>query len=282
MFDIENFTISRKEYNDTANNIVITKHFYKTDESENIITSENYFHKLISYKTVILGDIISIYYTTSNKIINYYINNLTKDLISIAPTLTKENNGVLSINGDSNQVVFLTKNDLGLGNVTNSHQIPLSEKGYSVATLDQNQKIPVEQMPFFDLPYPNIAFSQTLSRTNQLNLLFFGISTENFPFDGHIPLGIVNFRNGIIFAIGYSSNIPIGGGRINVYIKINNTIHNDTGEFLQIDAPIQNNVFILQKPVVFVADDTVNAFAIFQNVASGGLIEITLWKKLNF
>lgn len=43
----------------------------------------------------------------------------------------------------------VTKEHVGLGNVTNKEQIPLSEKGVAngVATLDTDGKVPVEQMP---------------------------------------------------------------------------------------------------------------------------------------
>lgn len=43
----------------------------------------------------------------------------------------------------------VTKEQVGLGNVTNDKQIPLSQRGTAngVATLDTNSKVPVEQMP---------------------------------------------------------------------------------------------------------------------------------------
>ena len=43
----------------------------------------------------------------------------------------------------------MTKEQVGLGNVTNDKQIPLSQRGTAngVATLDTNSKVPVEQMP---------------------------------------------------------------------------------------------------------------------------------------
>ena len=61
----------------------------------------------------------------------------------------------------------LTKTDIGLGNVTNEAQIPLSQKGANsgVATLDESGKVPSTQLPSFVddvLEYENFeAFPET-------------------------------------------------------------------------------------------------------------------------
>ena len=57
-----------------------------------------------------------------------------------------------TINGHKiNENPTLTKNDVGLGNVTNEAQIPLSQKGAvnGVATLTENGKVPASQLPAY-------------------------------------------------------------------------------------------------------------------------------------
>ena len=57
-----------------------------------------------------------------------------------------------TINGHKiNENPTLTKNDVGLGNVTNEAQIPLSQKGAvnGVATLTENGKVPSSQLPAY-------------------------------------------------------------------------------------------------------------------------------------
>lgn len=111
---------------------------------------------------------------TTDKIIagsdQLYDDNLSKFQSEINQELLEqqENQSNYTINGkqiSSNPV--LTKNDIGLSNVTNEAQIPLSQKGASsgIATLDENGKIPSAQLPSFVddvLEYENFeAFPQT-------------------------------------------------------------------------------------------------------------------------
>lgn len=99
-----------------------------------------------------------------------YDDNLSKFQSEINQELLEqqESQSNYTINGkqiSSNPV--LTKNDIGLSNVTNEAQIPLSQKGANsgIATLDESGKIPSTQLPSFVddvLEYENFeAFPET-------------------------------------------------------------------------------------------------------------------------
>ena len=74
-----------------------------------------------------------------------------------------------TINGHKiNENPTLTKNDVGLGNVTNEAQIPLSQKGAvnGVATLTENGKVPASQLP----AYVDDVLEGTLASTTEFTL----------------------------------------------------------------------------------------------------------------
>ncbi len=77
-------------------------------------------------------------------------NNLTDTLLTKLNNLDEagEANAVDSVNGQTGEVV-LDADDIGLGNVTNDAQIPLTQKGAAngVASLDGSGTIPLAQLP---------------------------------------------------------------------------------------------------------------------------------------
>ena len=100
-------------------------------------------------------------YDTTNKKITKTINGTTTDVVTAAKIVT-DGGGVTDLSGKVDKTttvnghalsgnVTVSKSDVGLGNVTNDAQIPLTQKGTAngVATLDSNGKVPSDQLPSY-------------------------------------------------------------------------------------------------------------------------------------
>lgn len=100
-------------------------------------------------------------YDTTNKKITKTINGTTTDVITAAKIVT-DGGGVTDVSGKVDKTttvnghalsgnVTVSKSDVGLGNVTNDAQIPLTQKGIAngVCPLDANTKIDAQYLPSY-------------------------------------------------------------------------------------------------------------------------------------
>ena len=100
-------------------------------------------------------------YDTTNKKITKTINGTTTDVVTAAKIVT-DGGGVTDVSGKVDKTttvnghtlsgnVTVSKSDVGLGNVTNDAQIPLTQKGTAngVCPLDANTKIDAQYLPSY-------------------------------------------------------------------------------------------------------------------------------------
>lgn len=100
-------------------------------------------------------------YDTTNKKITKTINGTTTDVVTAAKIVT-DGGGVTDVSGKVDKTttvnghalsgnVTVSKSDVGLGNVTNDAQIPLTQKGVAngVCPLDANTKIDAQYLPSY-------------------------------------------------------------------------------------------------------------------------------------
>lgn len=277
-FNINNFLCERRNYNTSAKYLVPTEHFYKTEDSINLINSTGYFNELkklsspLNYKDILIGDIITIYFINDNKVVNFYIKDISENIL-IAPVFLDDTNDYVRFVNNKTGIVTLTKEDIGLGNVINEEQIPISQinQPNGVPGLIAGQ-ISINQLPPLGINYIN-GFSDQANHGNNNgeNLYFFSTETNN--------IGILSFITGVVYAIGVSFSNTLNSGNITLYPLINNVAQIGTGQFITMQGASRNS-FVFPSPVAFNVNDRIGLMAACAFIPAGTL-RITLWIKLD-
>src|SRR5271154_6401342 len=129
-FIADNFSLARGTFNSLSNSGSARLHTYTTNDIQSVVETNGYFDDLIQSSTILstptiqIGDLIYINYSSLQIYIIYLITSNVSPVI-VEQFQTAGEGFVISVNGRTG-IVSLSKSDVGLSNVDNIEQIPLS------------------------------------------------------------------------------------------------------------------------------------------------------------
>lgn len=259
--DINNFLYSRQDINTTAKQHIPTKHFYKTTDTEEEVSTNNYFFDLLlknifpQYARIIVGDLISVYFIPENRVELFLVKEITGSTLVTEKISEGNIAGVATFNGRYGDVTT-TPADLQAGQPNGA------------ASLDGSGKLVASQIPTI----PNVFYIFTGLQNTAQNVQ----DEYALRYNGsQAPLAATGMIQ--VVSLSLASNIPLVAGSISLRLQ-KNLNYMPYAPLCYIAAPSPNNLSIVDvtNPIIYNIGDTLNTTVLLSTVQTAGLARLDL------